>query len=246
VAPFGPAHLRYPLRPSTHCERTTVGFLDDLKQQADAALANQARDNGSLQRNTDLTEAACVSVSRYFTTLVGQLNVLQPVSPARFALDRRTAFDGLKMTTFRADARRKGPAGQQTHDHVVLHWLLPTGQVLDLERDFLPDIETLESRLKQSGARLHTEAVRNPDNGKLKLMRYRVHADFAGSVKVLPDHANARLQFQLINLDGFETVNAEFSALAVNSALLDELARWLVGQSHTFLSRGEGVRRFPA
>lgn len=223
-----------------------MGFLDDLKLQAEAARASQARDSGALQRNTDLTEGACVTVMRYFVALAGQLNVLQPVSPARFALDRRTHFDGLKLQNFRADARRKGTPGHEVHEHLVLHWLLPTGQVLALERDFLPDIEMLESRLQQSGAKVHSDAVRNPDNGKLKLMRYRVHADFVGSVKVLPDHANAQLQFHLANLDGFETVHASFSALAVNSALLDELARWLVGQTHSFLSRGEGVRRFPA
>ena len=91
-----------------------MGFLDDLKLQAEAARASQARDSGALQRNTDLTEGACVTVMRYFVALAGQLNVLQPVSPARFALDRRTHFDGLKLQNFprrRAPQRHTGPRG---------------------------------------------------------------------------------------------------------------------------------------
>ena len=55
------------------------------------------------------------------------------------------------------------------------------------------------------------------------------------------------VQFQIVNLDGFETVTVEFPAFEVGSARLDELARWLVGEPHTVsLKDGQQLRRVEA
>ena len=57
-----------------------MGYLEELKRQADDVLAQQRQDIGALQRNTLLTDAACQTTARYLATLARQLNVLQPVS----------------------------------------------------------------------------------------------------------------------------------------------------------------------
>ena len=224
----------------------TVGFLDDLKRQADALKQQQTLDTAALARNTALTEAACKSVSAYFVALVPQLDVLTPVSPARFVLDRQHSFDGLRLSDFRADARRKRLRDEDVHDHIVLHWQLKSGRALQLTKDFLPDMEKLESRLRQGGAQVDNEALRNPDNGKLLARRYTFVADFFGSVRVTPQHDTGRMHFQLQNLDGFESLTVEFPAIEIGSMRLDELARWLAGQPHGFLKDGQNLRRVEA
>ena len=223
-----------------------MGFLDDLKRQADAVKSRQQTDSAALARNTQLADAACKTVSSYFTTLAPQLNVLQPRSAGRFLLDRQHSFNGLPLTGFRADARRKRLRDEEVFDHVVLHWQMQSGLRVELAKDFLPEIERTESRLRQSGAEIDTETVRNPANGNLQQMRYRFQADFVGYVRVTPDHDQARLRFLLVNIDGFESVTADFAAFDVGSAKLDELARWLVGQPHQFLSGGIDVKRVEA
>lgn len=223
-----------------------MGFLDDLKRQADELKARQQGDGAALARNTQLADAACKAVSTYFGSLAAQLNVLQPRSNGRFLLDRQHSFDGLPLANFRADARRKRVRDEEVFDHAVLHWQMKSGRRIDLVKDFLPEIERTESRLRQGGVEVETETVRNPANGNLQLMRYRFVADFAGFVRVLPDHEVARLRFQLVNIDGFETVNAEFAAIDVGTAKLDELARWLVGQPHRFLDGALHLRRVEA
>ena len=40
----------------------------------------------------------------------------------------------------------------------------------------------------QSGAPVHSQAVRNPDNGKLQEMRYELAVDFVLGVHVTPEH----------------------------------------------------------
>ena len=223
-----------------------MSFLDDLKRQAEALKAQQTGDAAALARNTALTEAACKTVFNYFNQLVQQLNVLQPASHARFMLDRQNSFDGLRLTDFRADSRRKPLRNEDVFDNLVMHWQLKTGQKLQLMKDFITDIEKLESRLRQSGAAVENEAVRDQDNGKLKGRRYTFVADFFASVRVTPQHDTARLQFQLQNLDGLETIGVEFPATEVGSARLDELARWIAGHPHQFLKDGQNVRRVEA
>jgi len=226
--------------------RLTVGFLDDLKRQAEALKQQQTSDTAALARNTALTEAACKTVFSYFVSLAPQLDVLRPVNPARFALDRQNVFEGLRLSDFRLDSRRKRLRDEDVCDHIVLHWQLKSGRSLQLTKDFLPDMEKLESRLRQSGAEVDNEALRNPDNGKLLARRYSFVADFFGSVRMLPQHDEGRIHFRLQNLDGFESMSVDFPAIEIGSARLDELARWLVGQPHGFLKDGQNLRRVEA
>jgi hypothetical protein len=223
-----------------------VSFLDDLQRQAAALKAQQTTDTAALARNTALTEVACKTVLNYFMTLAAQLNVLQPVSPTRFALDRSHVFQGLKLSDFRVDSRRKQLRNEEVFDYLVLHWRLLSGQKLQLVKDFLPDIQKIEPRLRQSGAQVDTETLRHPDNGRLQGMRYSFSADFVGNVRITPQHDTAQLQFQLNNLDGFESVSFELAAIEVGSKRLDELARWLTGHPHAFLKDTLSLRRTEA
>lgn len=223
-----------------------MSFLDDLKRQAEALKTQQTGDSAALARNTALAEAACKTVFGYFTSLATQLEVLSPTSPTRFTLDRQNVIAGMRMTEFRADSRRKPLRDEQVFDYLVLHWQLRSGRALQLTKDFLPEMERIESRLRQGGGQFDNEALRNPDNGKLLGRRYSFVADFVGSVRATPLHDSARVHFQLHNLDGFESVSLELPATEVGSTRLDELARWIVGQPHRFLEGAENVRRIEA
>jgi hypothetical protein len=223
-----------------------VGFLDDLKRQADDAKARLNTDTGQLDRNAALADVACKTASSYFSTLVQQLNVLQPRSKVTYRLDKRNAFAALPLCEFRADARRKKLRGADVFDHVALRWRLKSDTRLSLVKNFLPDIEQIESRLRRSGAQFHAETVRNPATNKLQEMRYDVLADFEAAVNITPDHDGARLRFELVNLDGFETVTVEFAAFEVGTGRMDELARWIMGEPHGFLTGGQALRRVEA
>lgn len=234
------------LRRSTRSDHQHVGFLDDLKRQAEAAKAGQTIDLAAAERNTLLAEAACKTTFTYLDTLIRQLEVLKPASKVRYVLDRRTSFEQLPIVDLKVDARRKKLRGHDVHDYVALHGRLRNGQKLALVKDFLPDIEKIESRLRQGGAPVHAQPVRHPENNKLQEMRYELVVDFALAVQVTPDHDNGRLHFKMTNFDGFETVTLELPAIEVGSARLDELARWLLGEPHQFFAGAQNLRRIEA
>lgn len=223
-----------------------MGFLDDLKRQAEALKTQQTEDTAALARNAALVDAACKTVWQYWLELAQQLNVLQPTPAVRFSLDKATALDGLKRCDFRVDARRRQHRGQEVYDHVVMHGLQKTGRQLTLSKDFPPEIERLESRLRQAGITPDTQWVRHPDSGRLEQVRFTFTGDVTLIARLLPDHDAGTLRFQLHNFDGLETVSADFPAHQVGSELLDQLARWLMGQPHEFLRQATGVRRVEA
>lgn len=234
------------LLPVITANNKTVGFLDDLKRQAEAAKAGQTVDLATAERNGLLVEAACKTVFGYVDTLIRQLDVLKPVSKTRYALDRRTVFEQLPITELKVDTRRKKLRGNDVCDYVAMHGRLRNGQRVAFTKDFLPDIEKIDARLAQGGAPVHAKAVRNPDTNKLIEMRYEVAVDFALAVHVTPDHDNGRLHFKVMNFDGFETITMELPAIEVGSARLDELAKWMLGEPHQFFAGAQNLRRVEA
>jgi hypothetical protein len=223
-----------------------MSFLNDLKRQADALKTQNTEDAALLARNAALVEGACKAVWQYWLDLAQQLNVLQPVPPLRFSLDKATAIDQLKRGDFQVDARRKQHRGQEVFEHVVIHAVQKTGRMLTMRKDFPPEIERLEARLRQAGITPDTKWVRNEDNGRLEEVIFNFKADVTLIARLLPDHDQGLVRFQLNNFDSLETVTAEFPAREVGSELLDQLARWMVGQPNDFLRRAAHVKRVEA
>jgi hypothetical protein len=223
-----------------------VGYLDELRRQADAAKSQSTLDIGALERNALVTDAACQSAFRYLASLAQQLNVLQPVTKAEFRLDKSTAFKKLRRTDFRADSRLRKLRDTEVFDYVVLGFDMKSGQRITLSKDFPPAIDKLESRLAQCGATYESEVLRDPFNGRFLEKRYEIAADFHGTIRLIPDHDSGWIQFQIVNLDGFETVTVQFPAIDVGASRLDELARWIVGEPNAFLNGGHQLRRVEA
>lgn len=220
-----------------------MGFLDDLKRQAEEIKAKATTDTSALERNALLADAGCRTAAAYFSSLVQQLNVLQPRAKVVYRLDKKHSVENLKLTDFRADARRKRLREADVFEHVTLRWRMNSGVRMVIVKDFITDIQQMEARLTRSGAKFHAQAIRDQDTNKLHEMRYEFTADFEGAVNIVPDHDAARLRFEIINIEGFETIHVEFPGFEINNARMDELARWIMGEPNTFLKGGQGVRR---
>jgi hypothetical protein len=239
---FPGGHLRYPFV-SRETVGSDMGFLDDLKRQAESLQSEQQQGGANAQRNTMLAEAAATNAYRYLMELSKQLEVIKPHAHARYTLDKRTSFDRLPLVDFRFDARRKIVGDKEVLDTIGFACTARSGQKLVISKDFVNDIEQLEGRLRQGGVHFQAEPVRNPGTGKLIEMIYTINADFRVSLSITPLHERAVLKFSLHNLDGLETVECEFPAHEVSQARLDELARWWVGQPHRFLDGAQALRR---
>ena len=89
-------------------------------------------------------------------------------SRRRSGASRPVLVQQLRFTDFRADSRLKKLRDLEVFDHVVLNFAAKTGTRVTIAKDFPPDIEKLEARLHQGGAHYDSEAMRNPENGRLQ------------------------------------------------------------------------------
>jgi hypothetical protein len=223
-----------------------MSFLDDLKKQADALRSRQEVDETTFLRNAQVTDAACKATFHYWLELAKQLEVIRPPVRVRYEFGGRHALDGpadgLRFGEFRCDARRKTMRGVELYDHVVVSCWVRGGRRMTIDKDFPTDIERLRARLQQAGITAPSHIVRDDATGRFVAERYEFDADVRVGARLSPDHESGRVEFTAMNFDGLESMVVEFPAASVDTALLDELAKWWLGEPHRFTAPGKIVR----
>lgn len=214
-----------------------MSFLNQLKSQAHALQDQQGTKQRGLEENTAQTEAACQVVRDYLDDLARQLNVIKPAA-ARFTLDGRTPWPAMKLVDFRVDARKKALRGRDAFDYVAMGWqVIPqvgTAVTGVVRVNFPPDLQRVESRIMLGPVKHERREVRHPEKNTLLAFESEYLTETRGSITVTPDHDKASLAFRVMNGSGFGIVQQTFSASHVNTALMDELAKMLVGQPNGF------------
>lgn len=215
-----------------------MSFLNQLKAQASALQSEQSAQQNHDAANTKLTEAASTTAWLYVAELARQLNVIGPEGPI-LSLDGKTPWPAMKLVDFRVDARKKKLRDQDVFDYIAMSWRIvpfhgaPTeGSV---SANFPPGLKRIESSLSFGAVEHERVNVRHPEKNTLQAIRFDYTTQARGGVTVTADHDDAILVFRLANLQGFGIVNASYSADQIQSSLLDELAKLIVGQPSSFI-----------
>ncbi|MGV3492921.1 MAG: hypothetical protein ACO1OY_03555 [Ramlibacter sp.] len=215
-----------------------MSFLHQLKTQAKALQAERVQQEQDLTERTSVTEKAGRLVLGYLQDLARQLTVIEPDGPA-FSLDGKTPWPAMKLTDFRADARRKPLRDREVLDYIAMGWLVvprigvPVGGVVSV--NFPTDMRRVEDRLMMGPVKHERREIRDPEKkNALKEVRYEYITQTRGSVTATLDHDHAQIHFRLLNTAGFEVVQATVPAVRMAHSLLDELAKRIVGQPSTF------------
>jgi hypothetical protein len=215
-----------------------MSIQNQLKSQAEALQGQRTAEDQRLGERTAQTEEACRRVLSYLQELAQQLTVIEPPGPA-FTLDGRTPWPAVKLVDFRVDARRKQLRNREVFDYIAMGWrVVPrpgeaaTGSV---SVNFPTDMRRVEDRLAHGPVKFQRFEVRGGEANVLQEVRYEYEANTRGSVTVTADHEAGQLRFRLLNTRGFEVVQAGIAAARVDTALLDELAKRIVGQPSLFV-----------
>lgn len=215
-----------------------MSFLNQLKSQASALQQKQEVDFAVRDANVLKAELAMKTVSIYLAELVKQLNVIAPRGPA-LSLDGKTRWPAMQLMEFRVDARRKMLRHQEVADYVAMGWrILPVmgkpvgGSVV---ANFSTEIERIEKGLASGNVKHERIAVRHPEKNTLKEVRFEYLTEARGSVMVSADNDEGRITFRLGNVLGFDVLKLSLEAERVQTSVLDELAKLILGQPSTFL-----------
>ena len=215
-----------------------MSFLNQLKTQASALQVQQAEQHRNLEASTKQTELGCQTVALYLDDLARQLNVIQPAGP-KLSLDGKTHWPAMKLMNFRVDTRKKRLRDRDVYDYIAMGWdIVPQAGAPVMGAvsvNFPPDLERVEKRLGFGGVKFERKDVRHPENNKLQAIRFEYQTESRGYITVTADHDAAQLSFRLANLQGFEILNVSWDAARIQTELLDELAKLVLGQASKFL-----------
>jgi hypothetical protein len=215
-----------------------MSFLNQLKTQAKALQDERVTQLHGLEERTTVTEQAGRVVLFYLQDLARQLTVIQPAGPV-FTLDGKTPWPAMKLVDFRVDARRKMLRNREVIDYVAMGWqaVPQVGAVVTgvVSVNFPTDMRRVEDRLAMGPVKHERREIRKPDSSALVEVRYEYLTQTRGAVTATLDHDNGMVHWRLLNTAGFEIVQTTWPSARVQQALLDELAKRLVGQPNAFV-----------
>lgn len=215
-----------------------MSFLNQLKQQAQALQSQQAVQQESIEANTAATQGACQRIWHYLDDLQRQLNVIGP-TVSRLSLDGKSLWPEMKLTEFRFDARKKMLRDQEVFDYLAMGWrLVPAaggaakGQI---KVNFPPELERVERALRAGQVPHERKELRHPQTNGLQAIVFEHEFTARASVTVTAEHETGELAFRLAGVNGLTVVSTRYRAVQLDTTLLDELAKLIVGQSSRFV-----------
>ncbi|MEO7399343.1 MAG: hypothetical protein ABIV07_01040 [Polaromonas sp.] len=215
-----------------------MSFLSELKSRANALQGLQLDAEHDLLANAGACELACRMALTYLQDLCVQLNVLQPPATGVYSLDGKQAFPALAQRDFRCDARRRMLRSTEVFDYIAVGWNLrpATGQVAthSVMVNFPPDLERVTQRLSIGHVQHERREQRHPDSNKLLAYVFDYQTEARAFITITPDHDGGRIAFRVSNVGGFGVLQSACGAAQVTPALMDELARKVVGQASRF------------
>ena len=214
-----------------------MSFLNELKSKASALQSEQSVQQSLTAANVQATEAAAKTAWFYIADLARQLDVIQPDGPT-LNLDNKTHWPAMKLTGFRADSRKKRLNDADVFDTIALAWrIVPCNGAPvpgSVSANFPPDLERIEKRVSAGSVQHERVNVRHPQKGTLQAIQFNYVTEAKGGVTITADHLQAKLHFRLANANGFSIDNTSYPASQIQSGLLDELAKLIVGQANRF------------
>lgn len=222
-----------------------MSFLHQLKQEAQKLQALRGQQQQSREAQVAATEAACLGLWQCFMELPRLLNVIEPPAVA-WSLDGKTPWPPMKQGDFRFDARKKSLRDKQVFDYLVLGWRIVPREAGALARarvsvNFPPELERVERRLHAGHVKHERKEQRHPETQRLQVLHFDHETAARASVLFTPDHDNARFGIRLACVNGMDIVTLQRAADEVDAALLDELARLIVGEPSRFLEAAPGL-----
>lgn len=215
-----------------------MSFLNQLKSQASAVQTAQTAQQTHTAATTQLTEAAAKTTWLYVSDLAKQLNVIGPPGPS-LSLNGKTPWPAMKLLDFRVDARKKKLRDQDVFDYIAIGWRIVPNEGLpvsgSVSANFPPDLNRIEARLSAGAVKHERVNVRHPVKDTLQEIRFDYLTEARGGVTITADHDAAKLAFRLANVTGFEVLNTTYRADQIQSAVLDELAKLMLGQASRFI-----------
>lgn len=215
-----------------------MGFLDELKSQADTLLKEKDAQHSKLTANAEQVDVRMRQAFSYLNDLAKQLEINKPPSAQTFELHGVGTFDQLVLRDFFADYRKKKFNDHEVFDSVTFQFKHYSPHTLLVKKDMPQQISQCEDSLWRHNLKFEREDLRN-EEGKMRGTAFTIPQSVFAEAAITGDDENALLIFKLKNFERFETVTVAFYAPTFGESVLEDFARMVVGQPNRFVAQGQ-------
>ena len=216
-----------------------MSLLDDLKKQADLQKGQEGDSAEQKKRHFDAVQAALKLVSRYLSELAKSLNVIKPPVRRSFAVEQTIKLDNLFAVEYSAMDRR------QTIEHkdhlrdvfIRFRWISEQPATIMAEKRSPPTIQRLREDLQSYGLRFNLNEVKN-DRHIVERGVFAIQNEIGAAVTATGDWETGKIRLRLKNIERLGNFDFHYDADELDNALLEELAKVLLGQSNRFRTMG--------
>jgi hypothetical protein len=211
-----------------------MGLLDDLKRQADMVRTQDSLQRSNLQDNVRVVDEAMHRTFLYLLELFKQLGVLKPATPTIYEISGVGDLKDLVYVDGFVDPRKKKFADRDVYDYMDFYMKWAASSTMKVERDMPHTIAKIRETLWKSNIKF-TEVETKSAYGTVQKCVFTIPAALTVNFTVKADHEGRRLLFYGKN--ALRLGNDDFAVPAdeLSEAILEELAKMLIGQKSDFL-----------
>lgn len=209
-----------------------VSLLDQLRQQAQSRQHDDAARQRELKALSQRLDGALRRIFSYCHELVQQLNIVRPPVERHYNLLGNIDISGLEWQKGFADYRTRPDSAGALYEVVTLSCQLARPDQLRIERDGLA-AENFRKTLFDNGVVFTCDEIRNTRHMVEKVI-FSIAADVKVNLRWCADPNRGAVVLETRNLERFGSLNYVLAPEAIDSVMLDELGRLLLGHPSRF------------
>jgi hypothetical protein len=220
-------------------------LLDRLRNQSSALRDEQTAQWRPVEESIKEIDRRLWRAFKWLDEALSHLEVIRPQVARDFSIPGVLSIASPRYERGFVSYRRKPIAGQDVLDHVEVFYRLLGERPIDLIVQPAA-AQSTEDRLRS--AQLQFDYRTEQDSARVvRSGHFIVKAIVTANVRFEPDYRNQIVQVTLRNVDRFESVSLDFRGDAVDEPMLEDMLRFILGESNTFLRRAPlaGMRRRP-
>jgi len=210
-----------------------MGLLDDLKRQADMVRTHDSLQRSNLQDNVRVVDEAMHKTFHYLLELFKQLGILKPANPTVYAITGVGELRGLTYVDGFVDPRKKKFAERDVYDYMDFYVKWSSPKNLVVMRDMPQTIAKVRDMLWATNIKF-TEVETKSAYGTVAKVEFTIPAAVTVNFTVRADHEGRRLLFLGKNALRLGIDDFAVPADDLSEAVLEELAKVLIGQKSDF------------
>jgi hypothetical protein len=210
-------------------------LLDTLRACSETLRAQDQAARKPMEEGLKDIDRSLWRAFRWLDEAVGHLEVIRPKIHHTFHLQNILTIERPEFDRGFVSFRRRALAGMDVLEHIEMFYRIEGSAPIVLRLNPGAAIG-VEERLRGSTLPFHYET----ELDEKRIVRYglfRVQPVISASVRFQPDYHRQVIHVTLRNVDRFESVSLEFAPDKVNEAALEDLVKFMLGETSVFLRR---------